>query len=83
MFFITMDQVLDNKWKIESNLLNDPNDEIYVLRNIITDNEDIGYMSRDTEMQAGRYCFVSPKKVIKYLSNKLTMSGEGRLVLND
>ena len=76
-----MDQVLDNQLNIDKDMLNDIKDEVYVLGNIIADDENIGYLSPRTQMKSGRYCFVSTKKVIKYLSQKITMSGEGRLAM--
>ena len=48
LFYITMDQCLDNKWNIEADELNDPKDEDYVINNIIKDHEEIGKMHRET-----------------------------------
>lgn len=62
-------------------MYNDPKDEIYVIGNIIMEHEEIENMSRETQMQPGRYCFVSMKKVMKYMSEKIRMSPEGRLEL--
>ena len=71
LFYLTMDQVLDNKWQIEPNMLNEVADESYVLANIIRDKEGIGFLSKSTQMRAGGYCFVSPKKVIEYVKDKV------------
>ena len=67
LFYITMDQVLDYKWRIESHLLNEPKDEIYVLANIIAEHDKINYMAKETAMQPNRYCFVSTEKVIEFV----------------
>jgi hypothetical protein len=48
MFYITMDQVLDHKWTIEKDLYNDPKDEVYVLGNIMKDEEEIEKLERKT-----------------------------------
>ena len=83
MWYLTMDQVLDNKWQIEPNILNEPKDENYVLGNIIKDVEEKGFLTRVTQMQAGRYCFVSQKKVIAYIKDKIQMSPEGKLLIRE
>ena len=74
-----MDQVLDNKLKIDNDMLNDVKDEVYVLGNIIKDDDKIGRLTNETKLKSGSYCFISTKKVILYLSQKINMSAEGRL----
>ena len=59
-----MDQVLDNQLKIDNDMLNDVKDEVYVLGNIIKDDEKIGRLTNETKMKSGHYCFISTKKVI-------------------
>lgn len=58
-------------------MYNDPKDEVYVLRNIIKDNEEIEKLERKTEMESGKYCFVSNKKVEKYMVEKIKLGDEG------
>lgn len=53
------------------------------MKNIIKDDENIGYMDRETQMQSGRYCFVSHGKVVQYIGEKLKMNPEGQLEITN
>ena len=79
MWYLTMDQVLDHRWKIEDNLFNAPEDENYVMNNIIQDHETIGSMDRETMMQPRQYAFVSSGKVYQYIGEKLKLTMGGQL----
>ena len=88
MWYLTMDQVLDLKWKVDYNVenpgggnqINTIQDEDYVFRNIIKDDDTIHFMSKETQFEPNKYCFVDQNHVIHYLRALLKYNPESQVI---